>query len=286
MGVVMHNGQWYASDQPVLPAANRCFRYGDGCFESMRIIYGRPHLFDYHMQRLRRSAEFLKLELPDTWTDAYFWDALLATARENNTQEHAWLRLSLYRSGEGRYTPETNAAAFLIECQAQAPDLFPLNERGLAVDIFNGMEKGSAPFANIKSINAQVYVMAGVYKKEAGLDDCLILNHRNRVAEAISANIFLVKNGRLTTPPLEEGCIDGVMRRRIIELSRAAGEEVQLRPVKLEDLFDADELLTANAVVGLRWVERFKIKRYQCRMAQVMAEWIQQSAAAECASQT
>ena len=271
MSVVIYNNQFYNTREPVLPHHNRAFRYGDGIFETMRVINGQVHLFSGHMARLRYGAGFLKFKLPGEWTNDFFYDRVLSLLEANKLGKQARVRLSVFRAGDGYYTPRKNTACFLLESERFGQVNFPLNEHGLKIDLYSGMEKGKSPFANLKSINAQLYVMAGLHKKEHGLDDCLILNHHNRVAEAISANLFCVRKGILYTPPLSESCVDGVMRKHLIELAEREHIPVVYRPIKLEDLFEAYELFLANAIMGLRWVGQFKSKTYDCQMTQHLA---------------
>lgn len=279
MSAVIYNNTLYSTQEAVLPYNTRAFRYGDGIFETMRMIHGRVALFDQHMDRMRQGADYLKIKCPREWTNAFFYDEIQELVATNKLGKQARIRLSLFRAGDGYYTPKKNTASYLLECERFGKMYYPLNAKGLNVGLYYEIEKGIPPFANLKSINAQIYVMAGLYKKAQKLDDCLLLNGRTRIAEAISSNVFLVKDHTLFTPPLSEGCVDGVMRRHIIQLADGAHVPVHQAPLKLEDLFEAHELFLVNAISGIRWVGRFKIKTFDHKMAVYLSERLNEEAA-------
>ncbi len=99
--------------------------------------------------------------------------------------------------------------------------------------------------------------MAARYAKENKLNDCLVLNTNERIADSTIANIFLIKDQKLFTPPLSEGCVNGVMRRYIIE-QYAVNETV----FTVDDILSADELFLTNAMYGIRWVQQFREKKF------------------------
>jgi branched-chain amino acid aminotransferase len=130
------------------------------------------------------------------------------------------------------------------------------------IDVFDELKKPSGPFASLKSNNALMQVMAGIARKKKGLDEMLILNEEGYLCEAIAANLFVWYGKVLYTPALSEGCVDGVMRRAIIELTRQEGYEVVEAQIRPEILQEADELFLTNAINGINWVMGYKKKRY------------------------
>ena len=104
--------------------------------------------------------------------------------------------------------------------------------------------------------------MAGIFKNQKQLDDCILLNDQSHIIESINSNIFAVKNGVLYTPPIIDGCVDGVMRKKIIEIAQANRIAVYEISVMQNVLLGADELFLTNAIHGIRWVVAYKQKRY------------------------
>jgi branched-chain amino acid aminotransferase len=137
-----------------------------------------------------------------------------------------------------------------------------LNQKGLIVDLFVDFKKSPSPLASIKSANSAIYVMAGVYKTQHQLDDCVLLNDRSQIIESISSNIFAVKNGVLYTPPVSDGCVNGVMRRKVIEIAQANKIAVYENSITQSVLLGADELFLTNTIKGIQWVVAYKQKRY------------------------
>ncbi|HJS53971.1 MAG TPA: aminotransferase class IV, partial [Chitinophagaceae bacterium] len=121
-------------------------------------------------------------------------------------------------------------------------------------------------FSNLKSANYLPYVMAAVWVKENKFDDALILNHHNRICDATIANVFWIKDAKIFTPPLSEGCVAGVMRKNILDLRLQIAdlglhlEESELAP---GDLLNADEVFLTNVTTGIRWVRQCGNKVYR-----------------------
>ena len=149
-----------------------------------------------------------------------------------------------------------------------------LNDRGLEIDIFEDAVKSCDAFSNIKSNNYLVSVMAQLFANENNLDECLILNSFGRICESSIANVFIVKNTLIYTPPLTEGCVAGVVRRWLIE--NLPFPEFQIIPKKLnpEDLREADEIFLTNSIKPIRWVKTFREKKYTNVLSRKIAGYI------------
>lgn len=274
---LLYNNKCHPIDEPIFKAANRSFRYGDGIFETIRLVRGQLHLFEYHMERLLNGVDFLKIELPSNWNKAYFKKKVWELLEKNRETRNGKIRLSIFRADGGTYTPKSSKGNLLIEYEPYNSDHFILNKKGLKMEVFSEMEKTSNPFSNFKTSNALVYTLAAIYKKEEALDDCFIVNAQNRIIEGISSNIFVVKNGHLITPPLSEGCIAGVMRTYILDLLEKHEIDYHIAPVQLEDLFQASELFLTDSVKGIRWVGSYKVKRYNLDVAEQLNEYLNQA---------
>ena len=136
---------------------------------------------------------------------------------KNKIKRGGKIRLTVYREDGGLYTPIANKANYCIEISGIEHNYFEINTKGLHVDLFSEIKKQTHPLSNFKTNNCLIYVLAGLYKSEKKIDDCILLNDKSHVCEAISSNLFLVINGALYTPAIIEGCLDGVMRKIIIE---------------------------------------------------------------------
>lgn len=151
---------------------------------------------------------------------------------------------------------------YLIECRPLDESFNRLNENGLAVDIYPDAQKSCDIFSNLKSSNYLPYVMAAKYARENKLDDCFVMNTSGNICDATIANIFLVKNQTINTPLLSEGCINGIMRKYLLQKMRAGRYLVEEKQVSIEELKDADEVFLTNAIWGIRWVRYFRGKEF------------------------
>lgn len=257
--LLCYNGKFLPADKPLLMADNRSFRYGDGCFETMKVYQGQLILADLHFERLMASLHILHID-PAQFTKDYISKLVLELCRQNNVSQLARVRFTVYRSGSGLYAPETNTPDFVVQCWELPRTVFELNEPGFTVDIFPEVHKGTDKLATIKSNNSLPYVLGGIYARQHELNEVILLNQYGRVADTTVANIFVVKGKKIYTPPLSEGCVCGVMRKHL--LNTELPFKIEERSLTVEDLENADEIFLTNAIYGLRWVGRFRDSSY------------------------
>jgi branched-subunit amino acid aminotransferase/4-amino-4-deoxychorismate lyase len=261
-----HNGAWLPADGPVLSTDNRAYHFGDGLFETIRIINGAPCFMDHHWARMITGAGLLRIELPPT-LDRAGAERRIKELVERTGTTSGRCRLTLYRSGGGQYRPATNAGAYTLEIAPLADATYTLNEQGLMVDIWPEMRKPINELSRHKTMNCQYYIMAALWSQQRGLDDCLLQNERGNIIESSSGNLFIVSNGVLYTPSLSDGCLGGVMRAQIINVALSNGIKVYECSLNPQNLLAADELFFTNAVRGVQWVSGYRTKRYMHRMA-------------------
>ncbi len=256
------NGEILPAEQSVMTISNRGFRYGDGLFESMRLMRGELMFAQHHADRLRRGMRMLKIEGHSHIDSWFLRENVLELIRRNKTGMNARVRFSVFRDSEGLYNPVDNKMGYAIEViRITEPD-YTYNKRGLIVDIYDEVPKSVNPLSNLKTSNALVYVLAGVFKNQLSLDEVLIVNQNGFLCEAMSSNLFVVFNKEIYTPALTEGCIAGVMRQVVMKLAKENGMnviEAQVNPAVLEQ---ADEVFLTNASRGIQWVMGYNSKRY------------------------
>ncbi|MFM8433029.1 MAG: aminotransferase class IV [Bacteroidota bacterium] len=259
---VNFNGNILPSDQPIFTSANRAFRYGDAVFETIRLMYGEILFLDKHLNRLHRSMELLGMEKNPDLNFHHLYLSIRHLDQVNKLGGHARIRVEIFRNDGGLYTPVSNSVSYLIEAAPIHQPEYSLNDSGLRVELYTDIKKPVSRLSNLKSSNALYYVMAGLQKKKLNLDDCLVLNTDGRIAEAISSNVFAVKDGTLITPSLDEACVAGVMREVLIEHCIETGIPVKEGRLTVEQLLEMDELFLTDVIHGIRWVSAFRTKRY------------------------
>ncbi|MBN8702428.1 MAG: aminotransferase class IV [Bacteroidetes bacterium] len=266
------NGEIHESDAPILYSSNRAFRYGDSVFESMRFTQKQIPFFKKHWQRLQKAMAVLFMQPTANFTEELVLGYILRLIEKNNIPADARVRLTVFRSGDGTYTPTTNTIEYLIEVDALEDDCFVLNPKGLLVDIYNDLKKSKNILSPYKIGSAALYVMAGINKIKNELDDSIIINDKGNIIEATSSNIFAVKNGVLYTPPIEEGCINGVMRNVILEIAKENRIAVYEIGLAFNVMLNADEVFLTDAVNGIRWISSYKAKRYFNTMSKTLVD--------------
>ena len=137
-----------------------------------------------------------------------------------------------------------------------------LNENGLVIDVFPDAAKSCDKYANLKSANFLPYSLAALFAKENKLNDCLLLNTAGHIADSTIANVFVISGEIIRTPGLDQGCVQGVMRRHLLAEMKLAGYPVTETAVSVSDFENADEVFLTNAINGIRWVRAFRDKTF------------------------
>ncbi|MCF8372630.1 MAG: aminotransferase class IV [Bacteroidales bacterium] len=278
LGYINYNGELLSSGVPVIGSSNRAFLYGDALFETMHANGTEVQFFDLHYTRLTESAKKLHFDLPSTFSSAFLQNEIRRLVQKNRSFKGSRIRVSLFRNDGGFYVPTTNQCSYVIE-QSQLPSAnYQLNTNGLVIDIFDGIKKPVNLLAEIKSANALLFVLSGIYKTNNQLDDCLLVNEKGNIIEAISSNLFLFSNSILYTPPLVDGCLPGIMRSVILSIAKKEGIQVEQTSIGYENLEQAEEVFLSNAVSGIRWVLGYKAKRYFNQRAKYFIDKINQEA--------
>ena len=259
MSPIIFNQQILRKEEFQISIANRAFLYGDGLFESVKIINGKPFNLDVHLKRLFSAALLLNLEISISRND--FQDDIEILIRENNIKKGGNLKILVFREEGGKYLPENNQASSLIMSETSDKNSFSLNKKGLELGLFKTQLKPMNKLSNYKTISALQSVMCSLDARQKGKDDCLMFNTENRIIESANSNIFYVKNNIIFTPQLREGCVDGTMRNCILSLKDLDYKIVE-NEVKLGDILEAEEVFLTNAIQGVRWVSHIKEQQF------------------------
>jgi len=265
------NGEILPADTKLLGVNNRAFKYGDGLFESMRLMKGQLKFADLHADRLQRGMKALKID-GYSQMDAWFLKEKCADLARRNKLKHGRLRLTVYRESTGLYTPDSNKMGYCLEISPIDEPRYFLNEKGLIMDMYTELPKPTNYLSNIKTCNSLTYVMAGIYKNQNKLDDVFLLNQTGNLCEASSSNIFIWYQKHLYTPALSEGCVEGVMRQVIIDIAKKNNIPVTEAQISPDILYAADEVFLTNAGRGIQSVIGFGVRRYFNELSKILVE--------------
>ena len=264
---VNNNGVLIPNDTYSLKVGNRAHLYGDGLFETIRVINGQPINFENHYKRLIEGAKVIKMIIHKNFTQEFLLQQINELIEQNQITKGGKVRLSLDRKQGGTYLPKTNEVDFYIEAYPLPHNEFILNEAGYVVDLYDDMKKPITFLSNFKTKNGLIYILSKLTAKEKNVDDLLIQNDKLGIIEGSSSNIFVVSNGVLYTPGLDLGCLGGTMRMQIINLAIENNIKVYECNITPQNLLVADEVFLTNAVKGVIWVGAYRTKRYFNTMA-------------------
>lgn len=259
---VNNNGEILSNDQPTIHTGNRGYLYGDGVFESIRIRSGAPLNLDNHIKRMLEGAKRIKMRPPSYFSTEFFEERILDLLQRCGIREGGRCRIHLDRVAGGAYYPDSNEVTFFIETYPLEQNHYQLNSKGLEVDIYLEHKKPRTTLSNFKTKNGLLYVLASICAKEKGLDDYLLTNDNGGIIEASASNLFVVSNGVLYTPGLDEGCLAGTMRMQVINLALNNRIKVYECNIMPQNLLVADEIFLTNAIFGIQWVQGYRTKRY------------------------
>ncbi|MBW7868565.1 MAG: aminotransferase class IV [Brumimicrobium sp.] len=259
---VNNNGEVLENDGHTLCAGNRGHLYGDGLFESIRAIHGKPINMEAHIARMLDGMRVLKMNIPTYFTVEFFIEKMEELLQKSEIKGGGKVRLSVDRISGGTYKPSSNEVDYFIEVYPLPTNEFMLNEKGIEVDLYTAIHKEKTPFSNYKVKNALLNVMASIEASERNLGDVLLTNNRGGILEATGSNIFVVGNGILYTPGLEENCVGGTMRMLLINIALQNNIRVYESPLTPQNLLIADEVFLTNAIQGITWVGGYRTRRY------------------------
>ena len=178
------------------------------------------------------------------------------------------MRLTVFRNDGGLYTPATNDVSYVIETNAMESPFFIIEEKPYEVELFKDYYVNKDMLSNLKTTNKILNVVAGVYAQENGYANCLLVNTDKKVVETINGNLFLVKGNQIKTPPLSDGCLDGIIRKNLMKLIAGSEDydlvEDSVSPFELQKM---DEMFLTNSIVGIQPISKYRKKEYGTKVA-------------------
>lgn len=247
--IVFLNGQFLPEHEARVSVLDRGFLYGDGLFETMRVVRGRPFRWAQHWARLRRGAELLRIMLPISTDQLREHAAELV--RQNGLTE-GLLRLAVSRgSGARGYSIQQTGAPTVVMTLHSAPVIeleHPPRWR-LVTSTFH-LAAGD-PLAAVKSANKLPQILARIEAGDRGADEALLVNTHGEVVEGTSANLFWVSAQTVCTPPVKAGTLPGITRAVVIELCDTMGLPWLDRRVYPEELRNADGVFLTLSSLGI-----------------------------------
>ncbi|MCY1479698.1 Aminodeoxychorismate lyase [compost metagenome] len=251
-----------------LLVGNRGFLYGDSVFETVKILDGKILFLEDHYFRLMSAMRIVRMEIPMNFTMEYFEEQLLSLATAENLSASSRARISVYRNEGGFYLPKDNNVSFLVTVQPLENSVYRIEKEECEVELYKDFVVAKHLLSTIKSSNRMINVTGSIFADENGYDNCLLINDDKNVIEALNGNLFMLMGNKLITPPISEGCLNGVMRKQILALAKKIETiEVEETLISPFDLQKADELFITNVIRGIQPITKYRKKEYETKTA-------------------
>lgn len=255
---------------------NRGFNYGDAVFETIKVSNTKILFWEDHYFRLMASMRIMRMEIPMNFTMEFLEGEILKTIKANNADNQTVrVKFLVSRSEGGLYNPDTNNIDFHISVKALKQEFYSINDNSYVVDLFKDFFIAPGLLSTLKTNNKALNILASIYAKENDFNNCLLLNTNKNIVEALNGNLFLVKGTVIKTPPLLDGCLNGVMRKQLIELIKLIPdytlEETSISPFELQK---ADELFITNVITGILPITNYRKKSFNSEVANLLLQKI------------
>ncbi len=257
--MINFNGELQHPDTINLTSENRAFKYGDAIFETVKVIPHKVIFWEDHYFRLMSSMRMLRMKIPMEFTLEFLENEILKTVAVQENAISFRVRLNIFRKDGGFYTPKTNKIDFSIQVYE---NLYQIKD-SYSLDVFKDFYNYSGLLSTIKTNNRMLNTLASIFAEENDLDNCILLNEKKGVVEVTNGNIFIVKGTVIKTPALDQGCIKGIIRSKVIEIllknKDFTIEETSISPFEIQK---ADEVFITNAIIGVQPVSSYKKKQF------------------------
>jgi branched-chain amino acid aminotransferase len=245
------DGQIIDGQDARIPVSDHGLLYGDGIFEGMRATAGRVFRLEQHLARMSYGARALHLQLPG---GAPALRKIVVDTLAAHGDPDAYIRLIVTRGDGPLGVDPTTCPTPRVLCLVDRIKLFSEETRKKGLSLVTSSYRRPASDVldpRIKSLNYLNNVLAKGEARRQGADDALLLNAAGNIAEASVANLFVVREGRLLTPPTTDGCLDGITRRSVLELAGALSIPALERTLSRMDVFAADEVFVTGTGAGI-----------------------------------
>lgn len=252
------DGQFVIKENAKISVYDHGFLYGDGIFEGIRIYNGNIFKCKEHLDRLYDSAKSIMLNIPLTYEEMQ--EALVETLRRNELRD-GYIRLVVSRGAgnlglDPNRCPKASVIIIVEQLAIYSEENYKTGLKTVSVSQRRNIPDALNP--KIKSLNYLNNILVKIQSNLAGAGEAIMMNAQGYVTEGSGDNIFVIKNGVITTPPCYLGALDGITRQAIIEICKKKGYTLKEEPFTMHDIYVADEVFltgTAAEVIAVREVD-------------------------------
>lgn len=264
MNYICLNGEILPAKHAQLSLCNRAFRFGEGIVEEMRSTGIRVPFFKDHFERLSKALSVLGISFLSAFTEDELRRSVELLIHRKKLYNINKVRLTLWREDDAQLLPEKVKVQYLIEAEGLDEKTFTLNEKGLNAGVFTGAYKAKSYLSSYHTTDSLFTMQALRFAKTENFDACLIVNPEGKIVEEATSNIFFANGKTIYTPAIAGGCVDGIMRQKVLDLADDEGYVIiETEPLLPSFIFEVEEVFLTNDVYGIRWVGGYKHKRYR-----------------------
>lgn len=247
----------------ILIENNRGFLFGDSVFETIKMLDNKVLFLEDHYFRLMASMRICRMEIPMNFTMEYFESQILNLIQSLNNSNSYRVRFTVYRDSEGFYLPKSRNVQFIVTASSLDSNLYVFGKEHYEVELYKDFYVSKQLLSTLKTNNKMLQITGSIFAEENGYANCLVLNDEKNVVEALQSNIFMKTGNVVSTPPVSDGCLNGIMRKQILEiLKKIEGIEVKETSISPFDLQKADELFLTNVISGIQPITKYRKKEY------------------------
>ncbi|QAA80803.1 aminotransferase class IV [Aequorivita sp. H23M31] len=258
------NGNLFPESALTLALNNRGLNYGDAVFETIRTLNGKIFFWEDHYFRMMSSMRILRMEIPMNFTMEFLESEILRTL-ETSVEKNSSFRVKIlvWRKEGGKYTPASREIEYAISLEKLDHPFYILKDSACEVELFKDYFISSGLLSTIKSNNRLINILGSIYAEENAYDNCFLLNEHKQIVEALNGNVFLVSGNTVKTPPLSDGCLNGIMRKQLIAIMNTLPEFVMVEEsISPFELQKADEIYITNVISGIVPITKYRKKEY------------------------
>lgn len=264
------NGNILKQEAAGISPFNRGLHYGDAVFETMKLSAGKLFFWEDHYFRLMASMRIMRMEIPMIFTPEFLHDEVMNLLDEQeDTSKSYRVKLLVWRAWGGTYLSTSEDVEYAIFMERMEQPFYLLSKENYEIELYKDHYVTSGLLSTLKHNNKAIHVLGSRYASENDYQNCLILNEKKQVVEALNGNVFLVNGYKVKTPPILDGCLNGILRKQLFkifaEMPDYILEEASVSPFELQK---ADEIFITNTIVGVQPVTKFRKKEYQTAVAE------------------
>lgn len=264
MNYICLNGEILPAKFAQLSFANRGFRFGEGLVEEMRSTGIRVPFFSAHFQRLSKGLNILGISYLSAFSEEDLRRSVELLIHRKKLYNTNKVRITLWREDDDALLAQKLKVQYLIEVDVLNEKSFTLNEKGFNMDVFPGAYKEKSYLSSYPTTNQLFTMQALRYAKTQKIEACIITNPEGKIIEEATSNIFFASGKTIYTPAVAWGCIDGIIRQKVLEIAEKEGYIViETDPLLPSFIYEVEEIFLTNDVYGIRWVSGYKDKRFR-----------------------